>query len=115
MQTLKFKSRPAIAFFTGVNQISGSFQLLPSSDHMRLDPLVNMVEAMVDFTAADQGFQDSQELYEYVSIELPDSEETQIVDSEDDQVRLYFELQLKLNSLPCNAQVSWTGACTCPG
>ena len=90
MRTLKFKSRPAVAFFTAVNQISGSFRLLPSSDHTRLEPLVNMAETMADFTAADQGFQeDSQDSYEYVSIELPDSEETQIVDSEEDQVRLF--------------------------
>ena len=50
------------------------------------DPLVNMAENTVDFIA-DQ--EDSQESYEYVQIELPDSEDTQIVDSEEDQVRLF--------------------------
>ena len=42
-----------------------------------------MADTMMDFTA------DQEDSQEYILTELPDSKETQIVDSEEDQVRLF--------------------------
>ena len=92
MRTLKFKPQPTDAFFAAVNQISGGFRLLPSvALTWKGESVVMADEAAVrSFTTQSPATQlqsfSEDSVFEDVSIELPDLEETQIVDNEEDQV-----------------------------